>query len=355
MEVKQDCIFFKGDIPCKPHKNNGYHCDNCPEYKSFQERILIIKLGASGDVLRTTPILHPLREKYPNAHITWITRTTEFVPTHYVNHVLEWNMDSVLWLLGREFDIVYNLDKDKEAIGLANRLQTKVLKGYKINEFGYCIPADDDSLHKWNTGIWDDLCLANRKSYPQEIVELCGFEYKKQEYILERPSTFIPFGLTPNFKTIGLNTGCGNRWLTRLWGSDNWVSLSKKLNKAGYVPVLLGGPHEHEMNMRISTRGKALYFGTKPLSEFINIINNCDLVVTSVTMAMHITIALKKKLILFNNIFNKHEFELYGLGTILEPDKPCKCCYKNTCDEKCMETIPVDTVFNEIVKLIGEA
>jgi len=50
----------------------------------MQTKILIIKLGYSetldpeigrvpslGDVLRTTPILHALREKFPESHITW--------------------------------------------------------------------------------------------------------------------------------------------------------------------------------------------------------------------------------------------------------------------------------------------
>ncbi|PIU40254.1 MAG: glycosyl transferase, partial [Candidatus Omnitrophica bacterium CG07_land_8_20_14_0_80_50_8] len=35
-------------------------------------RILIIKLGAMGDVLRTTPLLPALRKKYPGSKITWL-------------------------------------------------------------------------------------------------------------------------------------------------------------------------------------------------------------------------------------------------------------------------------------------
>ncbi|MEZ4890529.1 MAG: hypothetical protein R2779_08245 [Crocinitomicaceae bacterium] len=38
-----------------------------------------------------------------------------------------------------------------------------------------------------------------------------------------------------------------------------------------------------------------------------------DLIVTQL-LAMHITIALQKKIVLMNNIFNPHEFELYGRG-----------------------------------------
>lgn len=355
MLINNDCKYFRGDIPCKPHKQHGYHCENCPEYTKVCKRILIIKLGASGDVLRTTPILHEIRKNYPNAHITWITKTTELVPGSHVNSILTWSLENMLWLLGRSFDIVYNLDKDKEAIGLVSRLKTKQLNGYTIDEYGACKPANSNAQHKWETGLWDDICKVNTKSYPEEIIELCGFEYDKQEYILNPPEKTLPFGLAPYTKIVGLNTGCGERWLTRMWGEDNWVDLCKKLIRMGYVPLLLGGPHEHEMNMRISSRGHAKYLGKVSLTDFINVVNNCDIVITSVTMSMHIAIALKKKIVLLNNIFNKNEFELYGLGVILEPDKPCKCCYKNSCPDECMETIPVNTLFSAIVKLIGEA
>jgi len=34
-------------------------------------RILIIRLSAIGDVVRTLPALSTLRREYPNAHIAW--------------------------------------------------------------------------------------------------------------------------------------------------------------------------------------------------------------------------------------------------------------------------------------------
>jgi len=40
--------------------------------------ILIIKLGAIGDVLRTTAILPGLREKYPDSLVTWVTKADSF-------------------------------------------------------------------------------------------------------------------------------------------------------------------------------------------------------------------------------------------------------------------------------------
>ncbi len=353
MKINNDCIYFKGNMPCKPHKEKGYHCSDCPEYLPFDQQILIIKLGASGDVLRTTPVLHSIRNAFPNAHITWITKTVEFVPTSHVNTVLAWNTDNILWLKALKFDIVYNLDKNREAIALAATLQTKHLKGFTMDEWGHCHAIDQDACHKWQTGLWDDVYKENTKSYPQEVVEMCGFAYNQDKYIIDKPKTKYRYGIDATMKIVGLNPGSSKDYSTKLWGEDNWIKLCKKLNKSGYTPVIFGNEYDSEMNMRISSRGRALYFGVKPITELISLINCCELVVTNVTMAMHISIALEKKLILLNNIYNKNDFELYGLGTIFEPDKTCKSCHLNSCDELCLETIPVDDIYQEVVNLIG--
>jgi len=70
-------------------------------------------------------------------------------------------------------------------------------------------------------------------------------------------------------------------------------------------------------------------------------------------MGMHIAIGMKKKLVLFNNIFNKHEFELYGRGEILEPDFECSCFYSATCPNDCMQYLSVDRVFDSCVRLLA--
>ena len=51
-----DCRHFVGDRPCKPHKQTGRVC-TCDRYDPIKERVLIIKLDAMGDVLRTTKSL----------------------------------------------------------------------------------------------------------------------------------------------------------------------------------------------------------------------------------------------------------------------------------------------------------
>jgi len=55
---------------------------------------------------------------------------------------------------------------------------------------------------------------------------------------------------------VGLNTGCGGRWTSRLWPETHWVTLAASLKKNGYEVVLLGGEQEHEKNLRLAKKSK---------------------------------------------------------------------------------------------------
>lgn len=354
MSLNRNCKYFRGDLPCKPHKKHGYHCENCPEFQVYEQRILVIKLGAAGDVIRSTVILHDLRQEFPHAEITWLTDYPILVPKGYVDNIISWNDKNTLWLQTNEFDLLVNLDKDRHALALAKLVSAKLKKGYLPDKFGKCTPADLDAEHKFTTGIWDDECISNRKGYPQEVVEILGYQYKNQQYILDLPQLKSDFTLPSDKQIIALNTGCGTRWLTRLWGKDNWIKLSNLLAANGYYPLLIGGPTEDQLNQSIAAVSQANYLGYFSLDKFLVLVNRCDLVVTSVTMAMHIAIGYNKRLVLLNNIFNKYEFELYGLGEILEPfDKECLCCYNNSCEIECMSTISVERVYNSIISQLG--
>ena len=67
-------------------------------------------------------------------------------------------------------------------------------------------------------------------------------------------------------------------------------------------------------------------------------------------MAMHIAMGLKKKTIIFNNIFNSNEFYLYGRGEVIEPDPNCDCYYSPECEHNSMNNIIPDKVLSKISK-----
>lgn len=349
--VRNDCRFYRGDMPCQPHKQHGVHCPECGYYSPAQPRVLIIKLGAAGDVIRSTPLITALKARSPQSHITWLTLYPVFVPSSKVDTVLKWNWENVLALQAQSWDEVYCLDKDRPALALAHSLQANVKKGFLPDNYGNAAPADKDGEHKWLTGLWDDLCRANTKGYPQELLEACGFVWQNQEYLLDIPVAEREFDI-PKGTVIGLNTGCGKRWLSRLWSEEHYTELIGLIKEQGWTPLLLGGPDEHEKNLRLAASTGAIYHGTMPLEDFIHLVNKCSAMVTSVTMALHLALALGKKIVLLNNIFNRHEFFLYNRGVILEPERGCLCCYKNYCENDCLNDITPETVMQHLRELL---
>ncbi|UOQ65084.1 glycosyltransferase family 9 protein [Hymenobacter volaticus] len=183
--VHPDCRHFRGDVPCRPNKEQGYVCAGCPVYAPTQQRILIIKLGAIGDVIRTTPLLRRLRQEYPAAKITWLTLTPAILPQGAIDEILKLDLSSVLHLQAREFDLLFNLDKDKEACALHDTIRATHKFGYTLHPAGVAWPGNDLAQHKFLTGVFDQLSLGNQKPYVQEIFELCGFEFRGEEYVFD--------------------------------------------------------------------------------------------------------------------------------------------------------------------------
>jgi heptosyltransferase-2 len=349
MEIKYYCRHFRGDIPCRPHKEYGVHCDDCSYYSHSVGRILIIKLGAIGDVIRTTPLLHYFENNYPKHEIWWLTYSPEVLPSQ-VDKKLSFTLENILTLQNINFDWVINLDKDTYACSLMNSISSEKKSGFALMN-GKPFPIDNAAQHKYFTGIFDDISKANKKSYPEEVFELIGSKFSGEEYILEVDNSYTFEIPNEGKKIVGLNTGCGARWTSRLWSEDNWQELIKNLQNKGYYPLLLGGEQEHERNSRLSSATGALYLGYFPLKQFISLINEVDILVTGVTMGLHLGIGLRKKIVLFNNIFNPNEFELYGRGVIIQPEKECKCYFKGKCENPdyfCMDFILPKTVAEAI-------
>lgn len=361
-DVHFDCIHFRGGIPCKPNKESGVTCIDCSVYSPISKKILIIKLGALGDVIRTTPLVVKYRSLYPNCHITWLTHSPDVLPTDSINTILKPDAFSLFSIQQSQFDIAINLDKESEACQLLTVVSAVEKYGYswKDNHISAATPAAEPKLM---TGFFDSLSQQNTKNYIEEIFDICHLDYKKEPYLINKNEQLANDWklkmnhLAGNKQIIGLNTGCGPRWNTRLLPIETWLELARDLAKKGYFPVFLGGALEHEKNQELATQSGAYYPGHFSLEEFIALTDSCELIVTQVSMMMHIATALQKKMVLMNNIFNKHEFELYGRGEIVEPKNGCVCYFGNTCkkgEQSCMHELTVDELTYSVERVLSK-
>ena len=125
--VNTDCLNFPLDRPCFYQKNSGILCNQCNDYKKISnlqenKRILIIKLGAMGDVLRTTFLLWGLKELYPKSVISWIVddkNAAVLENNTFIDNIVANDENTLKFLIDNYFDVVINLDLAFESLSLA--------------------------------------------------------------------------------------------------------------------------------------------------------------------------------------------------------------------------------------------
>ena len=118
-------------------------------------RILVIKLGAMGDVLRTTSILPSLSKHYEKPHITWVTRKESMDllwNNPFVDSLVEYGPDSLTRLQVERFDLVINPEASKESAALASIAQGKVKKGLGLSSEGSIFPFNPEAEEIFHMG-----------------------------------------------------------------------------------------------------------------------------------------------------------------------------------------------------------
>ena len=365
--LKYDCRFFKGDRPCEYNKKEGVICDDCNYYNPISKKILIIKLDAIGDVLRTTSILSPLKAKYPDSYILWCTKEnakTLFRENKFVDEVISVEEDAQFRLGAEKFDIVINLDSSKISSAIAALANGKEKKGFVLDEKGSVIPQSPEADYWLQMSAFDEVKKENKKSYQQIIYDVTGLKSEIAAPILIAPeeiselkkNKFIEDGFNPGLKTVGLNVGVGTKWPNKGWPENNWIILIKLLRNEKLNILLLGGPDERKMMNMLSKQFNFLINTgfDNDIKEFGAVVNLCDVVITADTFALHVATALGKKIIAMFGPTSMNEVELYGKGIKLRSAEECKCFYNKICTEKvsCMEKISAEEVFSALKKLL---
>jgi len=288
-------------------------------------KILIIKLGALGDVVRTLPILMAVKEKYPDSEITWITRknAAEIVKnSSYINKVFT-PSDKITG----KFDILYNFDIDEDATELAKNTDADKKYGFSSEE-GYPIALNFPAEYYLNTLFDDELKKSNKKTYQKMMFDAAELQYDKQNYSPELTednkkyaSEFLEkSGLNKERKKIiGIHLGASSRWPSKRWHKDNLIAFVERATKKNYKILLFGGVNEKQEHKRLFNELNKKYttiYKNDPensIMEFASLVNTCDLMVCSDSLALHIALALKKPTICLFFVTSPDEVEDYGL------------------------------------------
>lgn len=373
MQIKIDCKYYSGSKPCKFHKIDKRICEECDDYLKYEKRMLIIKLDALGDVLRTTCILPALAKKYPCSHITWITkkRAVNLLKNNkYIDRILQIEDNYLNFLLNEEFDTGICLDADNLSASILAISKCKEKYGFIVNKSGQIIPANQEAKNWYLLGLNDELKKHNRKTYQQYIYEICKLDGKisKPEYNLTDNSNgyaeyFKKKSKLDNYKyVIGINTGGGSRWECKKWIKEYYIELIQKLqgyNKNISV-ILFGGIKEKEIVDFVLKEFKENVFDADcydSMNKFADIISLVDIFVTPDSLGFHLSVALNKYTIVLVGPTSPWELDVYGNGEIVyNKDIDCIACYDSVCkkNKECMLSLTPDILFEKIVKQLNE-
>jgi heptosyltransferase-2 len=368
--IRFDCRHYLGHKPCG---RSPLCAEGCAAYEPRGKRILILKLGAMGDVLRTTPLLRPLRAACDPCHITWLVDPESESLLRYnpfVHRVLAWGLDACVILQAESFDLSLNFEKEQRALALDALVRAGEKRGFALTPAGTLGIHNAASEYALRLGIDDDLKFRrNRKTMPHILSEMAELPYGREEYVLEIGPRAEEFarrfarerGLDPGRAAIGLNTGCGSVFPTKQWPASGFAALAGRLRRETKAQVLLlGGAREREFNravMRGSPPQALIDAGCdNTLEEFLGVVSLCDLVVTSDSMAMHAAIALKKRVAALMGATSAAEIDLYDRGEIVAAGWDCSPCYRKRCEKSpnCMDAVAPDSVFEAAIRLLND-
>lgn len=310
-----DCKSFPGTRACDVLKSEGYEdCGECKFYEPISKKILVIKLGAMGDVLRTTGILTALKKKYgEGCSITWLTNEESkdfFSGNPYVDRVWISNFETSLKLRFEKFDVLLSLEIDAPGSALANLVNAKEKYGYYFADNGHTATFNKNADYYLERAYSDYINRSNRKTYQQMIFDVTELTYNKEAYLLRlddfdnkiKEEAGRKIGIRG--KILGINVGSAGRWSNKSWSKNKIIDFIKRVKKeTDYNIMILGGKRESNLMKEINDELKKdkieVYSNdsNNSLREFINVVNLCDVVVCGDTLALHIALALEKKTI----------------------------------------------------------
>lgn len=370
--LKTDCRHFKGDRPCAPHKATGVVCASCEEhYDPIQHRVLIVKLAAMGDVLRTTSLLPAIHRRWPGASVTWVTAPSSIplVERHpLVDRAIAYTGSLPLALQTERFDVVLNPDAALDSCALAHSARGMTRVGFAFDRRGAPVPLTEGAARWLEMGVRDDLKKANTRPYQELMAEVLEVPYEREppelpvtEEELARGRELAALHRPDEGRSlVGLNTGAGGRWRFKRWTEAGFAELIRRLGSDGHKVFLLGGPEEVERNRALAegSGGVALDTGCdNPLGSFAGIVDACDVVVTGDTLAMHVAIARRVPTVVLFGPTSLHEIDVFDRGARLRAEgKECLVCYRPDCDVRptCMDELTVDAVHGAVLEWCGQ-
>jgi hypothetical protein len=286
--------------------------------------VLIIKLGATGDMVRTTPLLRRL-----TGQITWLTDMRNGVLLDGLANNFRWlSWEHRSKALDCHYDLAINLEDTVDC--------AQFLKMVGCNElFGACVGADNSVTYTESSKAWFDLSLIssygrqeadclkflNRRTYQEMIFEGLGLRFTGERYLLPEAIETELLG------DVAIVADAGPVWPMKKWAY--YGELKRRLEEQGWtVNVLPKRPF---------------------LLEHLSDVRNHQCLVGGDSLPMHFALGTGTPCVTLFTCTSPWEIYDYGIQKKIISPLLEEFFYKRGYDERATTAISVDEVFEAVM------
>jgi heptosyltransferase I len=334
-------------------------------------RVCLIKPSALGDVVQTLPILSVLRERFPQAEISWLVNRElgellvghphldQIIPFDRRGNWSNW-MQLLRDLRRRRFDLVFDLQGLLRtgvmtlATGAALRVGLETAREgahlachYTIPDTGRLVPAH---LRYW------------------KVAEAVGLGELRRQAVVSFDSEVRLW----RRQTLGrvrpplLAVHPGAQWITKRWPVEKFAAVAGRAMRAyGFSVVILGSRAEQPVAAQLESllrqeRPAGVVrnlCGQTTLKQLGACLAEADLVLTNDSGPMHLAAALGTPVVA---VFTCTSPQLSGPAgsrhELVVADVPCAASYKKRCPYSggehmaCLQELAIDRVWQAFVR-----
>jgi heptosyltransferase-2 len=286
--------------------------------------ILILKLGATGDVVRTTSLLRRLE-----GNVSWITAAKNLALLSGLRESLR----SASWeqrarFADRKYDLVINLE---DTLDVGQFLQT--IPHQRV--FGAYLGGDGALHYSEDAQGWFDLSLIsrfgkteadrlkliNRRTYQDLVFAGLNLRFNGEKYLLPEP---VATGLAGD---VAISRAAGPVWPMKNWAF--YDALQAKLEAQGLtVNVLPERP---------------------ALLEHLGDVAGHRCLVSGDSLPMHLALGMEVRCVTLFTCTSPWEIHDYGLQYKIISPLLAQFFYQRGRDERAMTAIPMQEVLNAVL------
>lgn len=329
--------------------------------------ILIVRLGALGDIVHAIPAAAALRRAFPSARIDWLVEAKhreilELVePVDRIIPLQKPNLAAWLAvtreLRGIRYDAALDFQGLMKSAVLARASGAGRVLGFSIwhlREKG-ARPFYSESLDPSRDGAHGHVIFKNLR-----LIEALGVTDVAVEFPLRRVES-------PALEAMRAEAGGapfalinpGAAWPNKCWYSDRFGELAAFLSEVrGLVPFVLWGPGEEGMARAVvgSSNGAARMAPRTRLADLVEICRSAALMVSGDTGPLHIATAVGTPVV---SIFGPTDPVRNGPWAAdditVSRFESCGCHYDRRCRQEqwCLTTIPLTEVTAAVQRRLG--